>query len=291
MNWEDLQFFLTIARSGSLSGAARVLGVNQATVSRRLASLEQQLNVRLGDRLPRESCLTGVGQQILQDALDIEAKSFAIERKCLASNTTVRTKVSITAPPILARHFLAPHVATLARLHPLVQLSILSEPHVASLSRLEADLALRLALPIEDTDIIKKVGQMRFALYAGCDYPHAQDAEQWEFIGYTNRQADFAHKRWLYEVIGSKRVACELADLSHQYEAACTGIAVAGIPCFLGDADPRLTRLESSLPMLDLDIWVAMHPDSRGDPVVRHISQTIAQLLESVGLGLPLNGR
>ncbi|RZI68049.1 MAG: LysR family transcriptional regulator, partial [Pseudomonas sp.] len=262
-------------------------GVNQATVSRRLASLEQQLNVRLVDRLARESRLTGVGQQILQDALDIEAKSFAIERKCLASSTTVRAKVSITAPPILARHFLAPHMAALARLHPLVQLSILSEPHVASLSRLEADLALRLALPIEDTDIIKKVGQMRFALYAGCDYPHAQDAEQWEFIGYTNRQADFAHKRWLYEVIGSKRVACELADLSHQYEAACTGIAVAGIPCFLGDADPRLTRLESSLPMLDLDIWVAMHPDSRGDPVVRHISQTIAQLLASAGLGLP----
>ncbi len=245
------------------------------------------LNVRLVDRLARESRLTGVGQQILQDALDIEAKSFAIERRCLASSTTVRAKVSITAPPILARHFLAPHVAALARLHPLVQLSILSEPHVASLSRLEADLALRLALPIEDTDIIKKVGQMRFALYAGCDYPHAQDAEQWEFIGYTNRQADFAHKRWLYEVIGSKRLACELADLSHQYEAACTGIAVAGIPCFLGDADPRLTRLESSIPMLDLDIWVAMHPDSRGDPVVRHISQTIAQLLESAGLGLP----
>ncbi|TDV50238.1 LysR family transcriptional regulator [Pseudomonas graminis] len=291
MNWEDLQFFLTIARSGSLSGAARVLGVNQATVSRRLASLEAQLNVRLVDRLPRESRLTAMGQQILQDALDIEAKSFAIERKCLASSTAVRTKVSITAPPILARHFLAPHLAALARLHPLVQLSILSESHVASLSRLEADLALRLALPIEDTDIIKKVGQMRFALYAGRDYPCVDDPQQWAFVGYTERQTDFAHKRWLYDVIGAKRVACELSDLSHQYEAACTGIGVAGLPCFLADPDPRLVRLQSSFPMLDLDIWVAMHPDSRGDPVVRHISQTIAQLLESIGLGLPLVSR
>lgn len=263
------------------------MGVNQATVSRRLASLEGQLNVRLVDRLARESRLTAAGQQILQDALDIEAKSFAIERKCLASSTAVRTKVSITAPPILARHFMAPHVAALARLHPLVQLSILSESHVASLSRLEADLALRLALPIEDTDIIRKIGQMRFALYAGLDYPRAKTAQQWEFIGYTDRQADFAHKRWLYEVIGSKRVVCELSDLSHQYEAARSGIGVAGLPCFLADPDPRLTRLESSQPMLDLDIWVAMHPDSRGDPIVGHISQTIAQLLESIGLGLP----
>ncbi|HEY0290616.1 MAG TPA: LysR family transcriptional regulator [Pseudomonas sp.] len=287
MNWEDLQFFLTIARSGSLSGAARVLGVNQATVSRRLASLEAQLNVRLVDRLARESRLTLIGQQILLDALDIEAKSFAIERKCLTSSTAVRAKVSITAPPILARHFLAPNIAKLARLYPQVQLTILSESHVASLSRLEADLALRLSPPIEDTDIIKKVGQMRFALYAGQDYPYAHDEQQWAFVGYTDRQADFAHKRWLYDVIGSRRVACELSELSHQYEAACTGIGVAGLPCFIGDPDPRLTRLESHLPMLNLDIWVAMHPDSRNDPVVRHTSQTIAQLLEPYGLGLP----
>jgi DNA-binding transcriptional LysR family regulator len=172
-----------------------------------------------------------------------------------------------------------------------VQLSIPSKSHVASLSRLEADLTLRLPPPIEDIDIIKKVGQMRFARYAGQDYPYANDDQQWAFVGYTDRQADFAHKRWLYDVIGSRLVACELSELSHQYEAACTGIAVVGLPCFIGDPDPRLIRLESHLPMLDFDIWVAMHPDSRSDNVVRHTAQAIAQLLGSCGLGLPsVNG-
>jgi DNA-binding transcriptional LysR family regulator len=289
MDWEDLRFFLAVATAGSLSGAARALDVNQATVSRRLAALEAQLNVRLVDRLPRESRLTVIGQQVLQDVLDIEAKAFAIARQCSSSQATVRTKVTITAPPILARHFLAPNLAALASLPPRVQLSILSEPHFVSLSRMEADLALRLSPPIEDTDIVKKVGLMPFALYVRRDYPNALDEQKWEFIGYTDRQGDFAHKRWLYEVIGSRRIACEVTDLSHQYEAACTGIGVAGLPCFMGDRDNRLVRLGSSLPMLSLDIWIAMHPDRRHDTVVRKIADEVVQLLAPLCLGLPLN--
>lgn len=291
MDWEDLRFYLAIATAGSLSGAARALNVNQATVSRRLAALEAQLNVRLVDRLTRESRLTAIGQQILQDVLDIEAKAFAVERKCSSSKSAARTKVTITAPPILARHFLTPNLVTLTKISPTVQLSILSEPHFASLSRLEADLALRLSPPIEDTDIVKKIGLMRFALYAKQDYPYALDEQKWQFVGYTERQGDFAHKRWLYEIIGSKRVACEVTDLSHQYEAACTGIGVAGLPCFIGDSDDRLMKLANNLPMLDLDIWIAMHPDRRNDKVVRKTADAIFQLLEPLGLGLASNNR
>lgn len=287
MDWEDLRFFLAVATASSLSGAARALNVNQATVSRRLAALEAQLNVRLVDRLPRESRLTAIGRQILEDVIDIETKAFAIERKCSSSQSAVRTKVTITAPPILARHFLAPNLAALASASPRLQLAILSEPHFVSLSRMEADLALRLSPPIEDTDIVKKVGLMPFALYARRDYPNAHDEQKWEFIGYTDRQGDFAHKRWLYEVIGSRRIACEVTDLSHQYEAACTGIGVAGLPCFIGDRDNRLVKLDNSLPMLGLDIWIAMHPDRRKDTVVRKIAEDIVQLLEPLSLGLP----
>jgi DNA-binding transcriptional LysR family regulator len=291
MDWEDLRFFMAIAKAGSLSGAARALEVNQATVSRRLAALEAQLNVRLVDRLPRESRLTAIGQLVLQDVLDIEEKAFAVQRKCLSSRSATRAKVTITAPPVLARHFLTPHLAELIRMSPMVQLSILSEPHFASLSRLEADLALRLSPPIEDTDIVKKVGLMQFALYARRDYGNALDERKCEFVGYTERQGDFAHKRWLYEVIGSRRVVCEVTDLSHQYEAACAGVGIAGLPCFIGDSDSRLVKIDSNLAMLCLDIWVALHPDRRNDTVVRKTADNIVQLLEPLGLGLPSHGR
>jgi len=290
MDWEDLRFFLAIASAGSLSGAARTLNVNQATVSRRLAALEAQLNVRLVDRLPRESRLTEIGQQIMQDVLDIEAKAFAVERKCSSSKSAVRTKVAITAPPVLARHLLTPNLAGLCAMSPQVQLSILSEPHFVSLARLEADLALRLSPPVEDTDISRKVGLMQFALYATASYADALDEDKWEFVGYTDRQGDFAHKRWLYELIGPRRVVCEVTDLSHQYEVACTGIGVAGLPRFIGDNDDRLVRLHSQRSMLELDIWIAMHPDRRNDKVVRKAAELIVQLLEPIGLGMPQKG-
>jgi DNA-binding transcriptional LysR family regulator len=77
--------------------------------------------------------------------------------------------------------------------------------------------------------------------------------------------------------------------LSHQYEAACSGVGVAGLPCFIGDRDNRLIKLDTDLPMLCLDIWVAMHPDRRNDTVVRKTADDILQLLEPLGLGLPLN--
>jgi DNA-binding transcriptional LysR family regulator len=286
MNWEDLRIFRAVARAGTLSGAARLLNVDQATVSRRLASLEGKLNVRLIERLPREARLTAIGQDVLAEVVDIEAKAFKVERMAMTSSNRERTKVTITAPPILARHFFAPNIHTLSRRFPLVQLAIVSESRFLSLSRLEADLAVRLAPGIQDTDIIRKIGGMEFALYAVKNYAYAADPTKWEFIGYTERQADFDHKRWLYEIIGARRVVCELTDLSNQYEAACTGIGVAGLPRFVGDADERLMKLSSDQPMLNLDIWIATHPDRRNDMLVRNASNAIAELIVSSGLGI-----
>jgi DNA-binding transcriptional LysR family regulator len=74
--------------------------------------------------------------------------------------------------------------------------------------------------------------------------------------------------------------------LSNQYEAVCTGIGVAGLPRFVGDADERLMKLSSDQPMLNLDIWIATHPDRRNDMLVRNASNAIAELIVSSGLGI-----
>jgi DNA-binding transcriptional LysR family regulator len=286
MNWEDLRYFQAIAEAGTLSGAARTLSVDNATVSRRLASLEETLQIRLVERLPREARLTVVGQRVLEKVVSIEAGALAIERISLVARSQEHGKVMITAPPILARHFLAPSLKEMSQRRPLVQLSIASEAQIVSLSRLDADLALRLAPPIEDTDIAHKIGRMTFGLYAAHDYPNAARPEAWEFIAYTARQADFAHRRWLYEVIGARRVACEVTDLSNQYEAACSGIGVAGLPCFIGDTDPRLQRLPMDGSGLALDVWIALHPDRRNDKLVRNTMRDITELISASKLAL-----
>ncbi|MFU2317028.1 LysR family transcriptional regulator [Rahnella sp. PCH160] len=285
MNWEDLRIFLAIARTGTLSSAARSLHIDQATVSRRLASLEEQLDVRLIERLPREARVTELGQKILQEASDIETRTLKIEQMSITSKQE-RSKITISAPPVLARHFFAPNMLALSQRLPMAQLSILSDAHFVSLARLEAHLAVRLSPGIKDSDIIRKIGQMEFALYAGREYCHLKEPDKWEFIAYPERHTDFDHKRWLYETIGNKPVICEVADLSNQFEAACSGIGIAGIPCFLGDNDERLIKLETTKPMLSLDIWTAKHPDRRNDKHLQQALIAIAELIDSKGLGL-----
>jgi DNA-binding transcriptional LysR family regulator len=285
MNWEDLRYFVAIASAGTLSGAARQLNVDQATVSRRLAALESELGARLIDRQPRRAVLTAFGQKVLARAIEVETSMLAIKRLSLSASSESRAKISISAPPILARHFFAPQLLVLSQRLPQVQVSVLSESRFASLSKLEADLAIRLAPGIADSDIVKKIGQMDFGLYASCSYPNAPNPEQWEFIGYTEHPATFDHKTWLHQIIGRRRVICEVADLSNQYEAACTGIGVAGLPCFLADQDARLMKLPCPESMLSLSIFLALHPDRRNDRLVRETSAAIMELIGDMGLG------
>ena len=285
MNWENLRFFVAIARAGTLSGAAKALDVDQATVSRRLMSLEAELGLKLIERLPREARLTEPGRIILAEAIEIEAYTFKIERLSI-TNKEQREKLTISAPPILSRHFFATNMWALSQELPLVLISILSDVHFVSLSRLEADLAVRLSPGIKDTDIIKKVGKMNFALYAASNYEHLESPELWEYIAYPERVNNFEHKQWLDGIIGEKRVSCEMADLSHQYESARSGAGVAGLPCFLADKDKRLVKLEVDESMLNLDIWIAKHPDRRNDPLGVHASNVISIILNKVGLGL-----
>jgi DNA-binding transcriptional LysR family regulator len=284
MNWEDLRYFLAIASAGTLSGAARQLDVDQATISRRLAALEAELGTRLVNRLPRRAELTSLGQEVLEQAQAVEDRMFSIKRLAMTAHSELRAKITISAPPILARHFLAPHLLTLSQGMPQVQISVLSEPHFASLSRLEADLAMRLAPGVAESDIIKKIGQMEFALYTTMAYPNIATPEHWEFIGYTAHELSFDHKTWLYQIIADRRVICEVADLSNQYEAACSGIGVAGLPCFLADSDPRLVKLQTTEPMLNLSIWLALHPDRRNDRRVRDTTAALIGLVQALGL-------
>ncbi len=256
-----------------------MLGLDNATVGRRLALLEERLAVRLVERLPRAARLTALGKQAASQAAAMEKGALAIERLVRTARSQEQGMVVITAPPVLARHFLAPRLRDLVQRHPLVQLSILSQAHVVSLARLDADLALRLTPPIGDADIACCIGRMPFAQYAARDYPYTGQPERWEFIAYTAQAGEFAHLRWLNQVIDLRRVVCEVADLSNQYEAACSGIGVPDLPCFIGDADPWLQRLPDPQPGLTLDVWIALHPDRRNDQRVRATMRDIVTLV------------
>jgi DNA-binding transcriptional LysR family regulator len=278
-DWENLRFFVAVAQTGSLSAAARQLKVDHATVGRRLSALESDLAMRLVDRLPRACQLTASGRQIVELAQRMEAEAFAIERLARAAQSPMHGKVTISVPPVLASNFFATTLGAFAQRHPGIRLSIASEAQRVSLGRREADLAVRLARPDEPRNVTRKLGTMPFALYASRDYAQADQPADWEFIAYEARLADMPHEQWLRAAAGARPVVCEVSDITTQLAVARTGVGVAGLPVFMGDADPTLQRLPWAGEAFSLDIWLVVHDDLRHSPPIRAVIDFVAEVV------------
>lgn len=280
-DWQDLRFFLAVAQAGSLSGAARAMHVDHATVSRRLNLLEDKLQVRLVDRQPRACLLTPLGEQVAQLAAQMEASAFAVERATRAAQLPLVGKVSVSAPPVLAANFLAKQLFAFRQRYPDIQLSIASQVQSVSLSRREADIAVRLFRPTEQSSVARKIGVMPFALYASKDYAHSKTPERWEFIAYDASLSEMTHQKWLLEVANGRRIVSEVSDITSQCVAVRTGIGVAGLPCFLGDGDPQLQRLHVDGEAFAREIWIAVHTDLRHTPQIRAVMDFIIDAVKA----------
>ncbi|OWT80825.1 MULTISPECIES: LysR family transcriptional regulator [unclassified Achromobacter] len=268
-NWENLRHFLAVGRAGTLSGAARALGVDHATVSRRLAALEIEVQAVLVERLPRACRLTPTGLQVLEEAKAMEMAAFSIERQARGSQTGLKGRVSLSAPPVLVTHFLAPRMVDFQAAYPGIQLSVSSEAGQVSLARGEADVALRMARPREAGSVTRRIGRMPFALYASRRYPALRDPARWTFIAYEQRFSRLPLARWIRDAAGARPVNCELSDTNSHLIAVQSGAGVAALPCFLGDAEKTLVRVENPATPFCPDLWLITHRDLKRNKAVR----------------------
>jgi DNA-binding transcriptional LysR family regulator len=278
-DWENIRHFLAVGRIGTLSGAARSLKVDHATVSRRLSALENQIRTRLVDRQPRACRLTPIGQRVFELAQAMEEDAYSIERFLDASHSPLSGKVTLSAPPILVTNFLVNHLADFRRANPGVQLSISSDIRPVSLSRREADIVLRLVRPEEPTSVVRKLGSVSFGLYASRDYAHLHDPAAWEFIAYDASFAGVPQQKWLMRVAGERRIACEISDINGHLAAARAGAGVAGLPVFLADADAKLQRVAHDGAPFSRDIWMAVHRDLRRSPTIRVVMDFLLKIV------------
>ncbi|MDR0996979.1 MAG: LysR family transcriptional regulator [Zoogloeaceae bacterium] len=277
--WENLHHFLAVARAGSLSGAARALRVDHATVSRRLTMLESELRVSLVERLPRSCRLTPLGVQIHEHALAMETAALAVARLAQASQGGLSGKVTLSAPPVLTTHLLAGKLAAFRAEYPDIRLAISGQAQPVSLSRREADIALRLARPQESSYVVRKLGQMPFALYASPDYVASHPPPNWTFIVYDAPFAETPLQQWLLGIAGNRPTGGELNDISSHKAAACAGVGVAGLPCFLGDQEAGLVRLAHEGATFSRDIWLVVHRDLRRSAPIRAVMDFVATVV------------
>lgn len=282
MDWENLHVFTVFARRSSLSAAARDLRVEHATVSRRIAALEEELGVKLVDRRGRTYVMTSEGERLAQIGKRMEEDSFAAERVARAGQQEITGKVSVSAPPVLGALVLAPRLAELRRSQPGIDLRLISETRAASLHRREADVAIRLSRPADASLVARKVGRIRFYLYATAEYVASRSPSEWSFLAYDESMEDSPQQEWLKAHAGDRRIVLESNDLAIQQAAAGGGAGIAGLPSFAGDRDSALVRVPSDGPTLSRDAWLAVHRDLRRVPAVRAVMGFVGQVLERV---------
>jgi DNA-binding transcriptional LysR family regulator len=275
-DWEDLRHFVAFSQEQSLAKAARQLKVDHATVARRIASLEQSLDLKLVDRRPRAYVLTADGERIAEKGKRMQAESFAVERMSIAGQEVVSGDVVISAPPSFANSVIAPHLGKLRTQYPSVRVRLIADTRNVSLIRREADIAVRLSRPVESDLVARKIGVVPFALYASAEYLGSHAPESYEFIGYDDSMDGSPQQVWLAEQAASRPVVFSSNSLDVQASAARSGVGIAALPYFLGDWDESLCMVPSTGAPLTREVWLSIHNDLRHAPAIRSVMQFIA---------------
>lgn len=277
MDWDDLRYFVVLAREGSLSAAARRLGTEHTTVARRVQALENRLGVRLFERAARGYAPTPQGERIAELAFRVEEEMFGIERLAEAGNGAMSGVVRIAAPPAFAGHYLAHRLARLREREPGLIIELAGDPRAVSLSRREADIAVRLNRPEPGAVVARQIGSLAFGLYGARDYLERLAPDQRDYIGYDESLDHVAQQRWLTALAEDRPLVFRSNELDCLHQATVAGFGLAALPRFMGDADARLTRVETSLEAPRRGLWLLVHPDLRRSPRVRLALDFIAE--------------
>jgi len=278
-DWEDLRYFTVFAEEQSLSAAARKLGVDHATIARRISALERSLKLKLVDRRPRSYVLTADGERIAQLGQRMEVESFTVQRTALASQDGYAGEVTVSAPPALACALIAPRLGVLRERHPQLSLQLLGSHSSASLSRREADVAVRLSRPKEPDLVARKVGKIPFALYGSETYIAATAVADQVFIAYDESMEENTQQLWLRGQAAGRPIVFRSNDLNVQAAAAQAGVGLAALPWFLGQYY-GLQALKSIGAVLEREIWLVVHSDIRHTPSVQAVMKFLGECFE-----------
>ena len=283
MDWDDIRYFLAAARGGSVRAAAKRLGVNHATVLRRIAQLENRLGTQMFERLPSGYRLTAAGEEVVEFAGQMEASSLQLETRVFGRDQSVRGLLRVTLPPPLAAHLLMPDLANFARLHPGIEMEILSSGELANLTNREADVAIRVVYDRE-TLPLNLHGLKGPELYGAFYMSGAQLAElraggpdpRW--IGISGHGVP----DWVRD--GEIRTAGTpfwTTDFEAQVAAVRQGIGITAIPCFVGDTDPLLERVPDTARHLYGPVWLLTQGETRKTKRVRLFTEFVSRRLDA----------
>ncbi|QIB07872.1 LysR family transcriptional regulator [Pseudomonas fluorescens] len=285
MNWDDARVFLAVCRASTLRGAARALGVDQATVGRRITALEKSLSAALFLRTPDGYALTAVGEAALEAVEKMEHSALELERRIQGLDDRLIGNVRVATTDSLAIDFLIPAIARLHGRHPDVRVQLDASTQILSLVKREADIAVRNTRPDNPDLIARRIARWPVGLFASRAYvdAHGLPSPGSEFEGhdlvvyqpYLQGSKDFT---LVCEPINRGRIVASLSSSLLVRRSIAAGIGVGEIPVYMGERDGLLRIWPERTRPLPYEVWLVTHADLRHTARVRAVIDEIVDV-------------
>jgi DNA-binding transcriptional LysR family regulator len=270
LNWNDLRYVLALSRAKTLAAAARLLGVDDTTVARRLTAMQETIGARLYQRLGDGTLrLTASGQRAALHAERMEQEIHAFDSAVSDTSDAASGTVRLTSVPIIVNHMLVPAANTLLQRHPQLILEFVGDSSDFSLTRREADLAVRLARPKTGGTKVtaRRIGTLEYAVYATASCS-TREATTLPWVTYDESLAHLPQARWIAATAirsDERIVGVRVDDAAPLLEAVAAGLGRSLLPCIVADKDQRLRRLgpKRRTALLARELWLLVHSELR----------------------------
>jgi molybdate transport repressor ModE-like protein len=287
IDWDDFRFVLAIVRSGSVSAAAKQLGVDHATVIRRVDRLEHRLSAKLFDRRKTGYLLTEAGQRVADSAETMESTIVANQEAVGGSRARLTGTVRIGAPDGFGSHFLAPRLVKFGERYPDLDLELVATARMFSLSKREADIAISLSMPKEGRIVGRKLADYSLCLYAARAYldrapPIASlsDLLHHRFVGYIEDLLYTPELDYVPQVSPKISAKFRSANLIAQLNATISGFGIAVLPHFMAIAHPQLRPVLPNEVSIQRAFFLLMHADSKDLARIRAVADYVHETVE-----------
>jgi len=284
VNWDALQAFLAVARTGRISAAARRLDVEHTTISRRLTTLETTLGVPLFYRTNTGYTLTAHGRNALTQAEAMERAALALTARVREGSGAIAGQVRVAMAPEFASHWLAPQLKTLRANHPRIDVQILVGTRQRDLTRGEAELAIQSPRPRQKDLVAVRIARTSLALYASKTIMMSArwritDRESLRGVSlliYTAAFRMLQEAKWFQAVLSSGGAYMETNSTHALLAAVRAGVGVGVLPRFVARWHDDV--VEVSDVVATHDVWLITHPEFRRDPKVRATAEFLRQI-------------
>ena len=289
-DWDDLRYFLAVARTGQLSAAARRLRSNHVTVSRRIDRLEQALAMRLFERSPRGYMLTVLGERLVAHAERMEGEVERFGDGLPDPAEWVQGVARLSTPEGFGNFFLAERLPRFARAHPGLLVEFVTIQQIVSLSRREADLSVTLHAPSAGPYRSEQVATYRLFLYASRDYlarhgpiRSRADIAAHPLVGYVEDMIFTPGLDYLSDILPGMRAGYQSSSIQAQLGAVLAGFGVGILPFFLASRHADLVPLFPETSHLERTYWMSFHEDLAPARRIRLLADFIRREAESFG--------